>query len=62
MVLGGVSSEGDVMPPYFFYQGVRVNSVAYTKVLNVIVKLWITDAEREGPIFFSKTLRHPIQL
>ena len=32
MVLGVVSSEGDVMPPYFFLKGLKVNSEEYVKV------------------------------
>ena len=33
MVLGVVSNEGDVMPPHFFTEGLRVNAAAYTEVL-----------------------------
>lgn len=41
MVLGVISSEGDVMPPYFFEQGHRVNAVAYIHVLETVVKPWM---------------------
>lgn len=40
-VLGDVSGEGDVILPHSFVQGGRVNAVAYTVVLNMVVKLWI---------------------
>ena len=54
MVLGVVSSEGDVMPPHFFLQGARVNAVAYTDVLNTVVKPWITAVARGRPYVFQQ--------
>ena len=42
MVLGIVSNEGGVMPSHYIYQGARVNVVAYTEVLERVVKPWIT--------------------
>ena len=41
MVLGVVSNEGNVMPSYFFRQGLRVNAANYIEVLEVVVKPWI---------------------
>ena len=38
MVLGVVSSDGDVMPPYFFPEGLRVAANDYIKVLETVVK------------------------
>uniref|UniRef100_A0A182NWS3 Uncharacterized protein n=1 Tax=Anopheles dirus TaxID=7168 RepID=A0A182NWS3_9DIPT len=42
MVLGCVSSEGDVMPPHFFEQGLWLNADGYVKLLDMVVKPWIT--------------------
>ncbi len=41
MVLGVISNEGDVMPPYFFEQGLKVNTDVYLNVLNTVVKPWM---------------------
>lgn len=38
MVLGVVSSEGDVMPPHMFQQGLRVNADGYIDALKTVVK------------------------
>ena len=38
MVFGCVSSEGDVMLPHFFREGLRLNSDAYVELLNIVVK------------------------
>lgn len=54
MVLGVVSSEGDVMPPHFFRQGLRVNAAAYTDVLETVVKPWITAVARGRPYVFQQ--------
>ena len=42
MVLGCVSCEGDVMPPHFFRERLRLNSDAYVELLIIVVKPWIT--------------------
>lgn len=54
MVLGVVSSEGDVMPPHFFSQGLRVNAAAYTEVLDRVVKPWVTTIARGRPYVFQQ--------
>ena len=36
MVFGCVSSKGDVMPPHFFREGLRLNSDAYVELLNTV--------------------------
>lgn len=54
MVLGVVSSEGDVKPPHFFRQGAKVNAVAYTDVLNTVAKPWITAVARGRPYVFQQ--------
>ena len=41
MVLGIVSSNGDVMPPYFFPEDLRVAANDYIKVLETVVKPWM---------------------
>ena len=41
MVLGGVSNEGDVMPPHFFGKGLKINAEEYVKVLRDVVKPWM---------------------
>ena len=41
MVLGIVSSDGDVMPPYFFPKSLRVAANNYIKVLETMVKPWM---------------------
>lgn len=41
MVLGVISNEGDVMPPFFFEGGLRVNADAYIHVMDTVVKPWI---------------------
>lgn len=46
MVLGVMSSEGDVMPPQFFPQGLRINAADYKKVVERIVELWIENMSK----------------
>ena len=41
MVLGVVSSDGDVMPPYFFPESLKVAANDYIKVLETVVKPWM---------------------
>ncbi|UYV80732.1 hypothetical protein LAZ67_19001555 [Cordylochernes scorpioides] len=41
MVLGVISSEGDVMPPRFFEKGLRMNADTYINVLETVVKPWM---------------------
>ncbi|KAL1116267.1 hypothetical protein AAG570_005762 [Ranatra chinensis] len=42
MVFGCVSSEGDVMPPHFFQESLRLTSDGYVEFLNTVVKPWIS--------------------
>ena len=49
VVFGCVSSEGDVMPPHFFREGLRLNSDAYVELLITAVKSWITMAANGRP-------------
>ncbi|XP_050072530.1 uncharacterized protein LOC126560618 [Anopheles maculipalpis] len=41
MVFRCVSSEGDVMPPHIFPQGLRLNADGYIDLLATVVKPWI---------------------
>ncbi|XP_054710993.1 uncharacterized protein LOC129220586 [Uloborus diversus] len=41
IVLGVISSEGDVMPPHFFEEGLRINVDGYIHVLETVVKPWM---------------------
>ncbi|UYV63624.1 hypothetical protein LAZ67_2005052 [Cordylochernes scorpioides] len=41
MVLGVISSEGDVMPLHFFEKGLRMNADTYINVLETVVKPWM---------------------
>ncbi|UYV65445.1 KDM2A [Cordylochernes scorpioides] len=41
MVLGVISSEGDVMPPHFFEKGLRMNADTYINVLETVVNPWM---------------------
>lgn len=50
MILGVVSTEGNLMPPHFFLQGGRVNVVVYSDVL----KLWIIYVESGRPYVFQQ--------
>ena len=46
MSLGGVSNEGNVMPPHFFEKGKDIIKQIYLNVLQYVVKLWfdqVTD-------------------
>ena len=40
MILGVVSSEGDVMPPHFFEAGLKINTDVYLDVLEKVVVPW----------------------
>ena len=54
MVLGVVSSEGDVMLPYFFPKGLKVNSEEYVKVLETVVKPWMDSVAGERHYVFQQ--------
>ena len=54
MVFGVISSEGDVMPPYFFEEGHRVNADAYTHVLETVVKPWMDQVASGREYIFQQ--------
>ena len=54
MVLGVVSSEGDVMPPHFFVQGLRINADSYIETLATTVKPWMDRIANGRDYFFQQ--------
>ena len=54
MVLGVISSEGDVMPPYFFLKGLRVRAAEYVKVLREVIKPWMDTIANGRPYVFQQ--------
>lgn len=54
MVLGVVSSEGHIMPPHFFQQGLRLNAAGYNEVLETVVKPWIDRVCDGRPYVFQQ--------
>ncbi len=54
MVLGVISSEGDVMPPHFFDQGLKVNTDVYVHVLKHVVKPWMDQIAGERTYTFQQ--------
>jgi hypothetical protein len=54
MVLGVVSSDGDVMPPYFFEKGLKINQAEYIKVLRTVVKPWMDQVAGDRPYIFQQ--------
>ena len=54
MVFGVVTSEGDVMPPHIFPQGLRVNTEAYLEVLEAVVLPWIRETLGERPFVWQQ--------
>ena len=58
MVLGVVSSEGHVMPPYFFPKGLRISADDYTNVLSTVVKpICVADVIQLGFLEFADKYR-----
>jgi inhibitor of nuclear factor kappa-B kinase subunit alpha len=54
MILGVVSNKGQVMPPHFFPQGLRVKSAAYIDVLETVVKPWIDNVCNGMPYVYQQ--------
>lgn len=54
MVLGVVSSDGDVMPPHFFEKGLRLNADAYIDVLDSVVKPWMDQVANGRDYVFQQ--------
>ena len=54
MVLGVVTSEGEVMPPHIFERGSRLNAEGYIHVLSTVVKPWIETIANGRPYVFQQ--------
>ncbi|QQP48566.1 Transposable element tcb1 transposase [Caligus rogercresseyi] len=54
MVLGVISSEGDVMPPHFFEKGLKVNTAIYIDVMKNVVKPWMDLVANGRPYVFQQ--------
>lgn len=54
MVFGVISSEGHVMPPYIFEEGLRVNQDVYLNMLSTVVKPWIDKVVDGRPYVFQQ--------
>lgn len=53
-VLGVVSSEGHVMPPYFFKKAETVTKEVYLEVLQTVVKPWMDKVSDGTPYVFQQ--------
>ena len=49
MVLGFVSSEGDVMPPHIFEAGLKINKDVYLDVMEKVVVPWCKHVAGDRP-------------
>ena len=54
MILGVVSSDGDVMPLHIFQQGLRLNADGYIDVMKTIVVPWMNKTSAGRPYVFQK--------
>ncbi|QQP53619.1 Uncharacterized protein FKW44_006153 [Caligus rogercresseyi] len=54
MVFGIISSNGDVMPPYFFPKGLRLNSEGYVALMKDVVAPWIKKVAAGRPYVFQQ--------
>ena len=54
LVFGVVSSEGDVMPPHFFAEGLRLDTNGYIRVLSEVVKPWIDQVAAGRPFVWQQ--------
>ena len=54
MVLGVVTSNGDVMPPHFFGDKEKVNTEVYIKALEEVVKPWVEEVTAGASYVFQQ--------
>lgn len=54
MVLGVVSSEGDVMPPHIIEEGLRVNTAVYLDIMEKVVVPWCKQIAGDRPWVFQQ--------
>lgn len=47
LVLSVMGSKGDIMPPHFFLQGLRLNDADYKDVLDRFVRFWMESMKKE---------------
>ena len=58
MVFGMVTSDGDVIPPFIYPHGLRLNKEAYIKCLEGVVPTGSTGWLLEDPMSGNRTLSH----
>ena len=54
MVFGCVSSDGDVMPPHIFKEGLRLNSDGYVELLSKVVRPWVERVAAGRPYVWQQ--------
>lgn len=54
MVFGAITSEGDVMPPHIFPQGLKVTTEVYIEVLESVVLPWIKEKLGDRPFVWQQ--------
>ena len=54
MVFGVVSSDGDIMPPFIFPHGLKLNTEAYIKCLEKVVLPWIVEVATGRPYVWQQ--------
>jgi transposase len=54
MVLGVISSDGDVMPPHFFEKGQRITAEVYVDVLSTVVEPWMRQIAGDRHFIFQQ--------
>ena len=54
MTMGVVSNKGDVMPPYFFEAGLKINTEVYLDLLSTVVKPWMDQVAAGRPYIFQQ--------
>ena len=59
MVFGVVTSNGDIMPPFIFLHGFKLNMEIYIKFLEEVVLLWIKWVVAARPIIWQQDYTMP---
>ena len=54
MVMGVISNEGHVMPPYFFPKGLKINTEVYLDVLQRVMVPWMRSVAAGRPFTFQQ--------
>ena len=58
MVFGVIASDSDIMPPFIFLYGLRLNWETYIKCLEEVVLTWIERVAAKDPMSNNRTLCH----